>query len=258
MLDVHPIPALRDNFIWKIRCPAAGDRVVVVDPGEAAPVVEQLEAEGSELAAILITHKHWDHVNGVRDLKQRWPEAPVIGPVHPDVPGPDRTVADGDRLQLEALGLDLEVLAVPGHTLEHVAYHGHGAVFTGDTLFSMGCGRMFEGSAEQMMGSLSRLASLADATRLYCGHEYTVANLGFNLTVLPDDPDLERLLVEAEATRRAGRATLPSTIGHERRYNVFLRSGERAVQAACEAHASRAMDDEVDTFATLRRWKDDL
>ena len=168
LLGVRPVRALSDNYIWLIQSPLAPSRVVAVDPGEARPVLQELARRGESLAAILLTHHHPDHIGGVAELLAAGP-VPVIGPDDHRIPTLTRSVKDGDRLDLEELGLYLQVLHVPGHTLSHIAYFGHGALFSGDTLFSAGCGRLFEGTPEQMTRSLDRLRRLPADTRLYCG-----------------------------------------------------------------------------------------
>lgn len=256
MLRTHPIPAFSDNYLWVIHAPAHSARVAVVDPGDAAPVQAYLEAQDLELAAILITHKHPDHIGGVATLAAAHPEALVVGPDHPAMPALDQVVADGDTVELEALGLSFEVLAVPGHTLEHLAYLGHGHLFIGDTLFAYGCGRLFEGTPAQMLASLDRVAALPEDTVVHPTHEYTEANLRFARSVLPEDAPLAQAEAAVRELRTAGQPSLPTTIAEQRRANPFLRVDEAPLRAACEAHADRSLDDRVAVFAELRSWKD--
>lgn len=244
--------AFEDNYIWVLRG-ARTDRVAVVDPGEAEPVLALLAREGLALAAILCTHHHGDHVGGVEALRAHAP-VPVYGPVR--IAAVDRPVRDGERVPLDDLGVTLTVLEVPGHTRDHVAYAGEGLLFCGDTLFSAGCGRLFEGTPEQMHRSLSRLAALAPDTAVYCGHEYTVANLRFALAVEPDNRAARDHLAECERRRARGLPTLPSTLGLERCINPFLRTAEPGVRAAAEARAGRSLRAEADVFGEIRRWKD--
>src|SRR5271165_6430883 len=183
-LRVRPLRAFSDNYIWLIDAPQAPGRVVVVDPGDAEPVFAELRRSGASLAAILLTHHHPDHIGGVEGLLGLGP-VPVIGPEDARIALRNRTVRDGERCDLPDLGLGFEILAVPGHTLSHIAFWGHGALFCGDTLFSVGCGRMFEGTPTQMNASLTRLRDLPPDTRMFCGHEYTAANLRFALAVDP-------------------------------------------------------------------------
>ncbi|HMA00527.1 MAG TPA: hydroxyacylglutathione hydrolase, partial [Steroidobacteraceae bacterium] len=208
-LDVRPVRAFSDNYIWLIESPRVPGRVVAVDPGDAAPVHAELRRSGSSLAAILLTHHHPDHIGGVEGLLAHGP-LPVIGPEDGRIALRNRTVRDGDRCDLPDLGLSFEILAVPGHTLSHIAFWGHGALFCGDTLFSAGCGRMFEGTPIQMNASLNRLRALPPETRMFCGHEYTAANLRFALTVDPDNGTAKDYRDAVERTRAADAPTLPS------------------------------------------------
>src|SRR5579859_2904649 len=183
-LRVRPVGAFTDNYIWLIEAPRQPGTVVAVDPGEAGPVEAELDRSGHSLGAILLTHHHPDHIGGVGELLRRG-SVPVIGPDDPRIATRTRTVRDGERCELPDLGLSFDILHVPGHTLSHIALWGHGALFCGDTLFSAGCGRMFEGTPVQMIASLTKLRSLPLETRVFCGHEYTAANLRFALTVEP-------------------------------------------------------------------------
>ena len=171
MLQVSPVRAFSDNYIWLIRAPADPAAAVVVDPGDDSPVEQASQAQGLQLGAILVTHHHADHVGGVRALAARH-GAPVFGPAREQMPCAVQALDDGGKASLENLGLEFDVLAVPGHTLGHIAYAGHGALFCGDTLFSVGCGRLFEGTPAQMLDSLDRLAALPDATRVFVCHDY--------------------------------------------------------------------------------------
>jgi hydroxyacylglutathione hydrolase len=228
----------------------------VVDPGDEEPVLEHLAAAGLELAAILVTHKHGDHVGGIAALKARFPGARVIGPAREPIPGRDLAVQDGDEIVVPGLDERLRVLGVPGHTEDHVAYLGEDVLFCGDTLFAAGCGRVFSGTHEQLHASLQRLAALPPATRVYCAHEYTLANLGFAKWVEPDSPALARREAQDALARRRGEPTIPSTIALECATNPFLRVGEPAVITAAERWAGRRLHGGAEVFRALRTWKD--
>ncbi len=255
MLQVSPVRAFSDNYIWLISAPADPTAAVVVDPGDDRPVEQALQAQGSRLAAILVTHHHRDHVGGVAALASRH-GAPVYGPAREQMPCAVQALDDGGKASLAELGLEFDVMAVPGHTLGHIAYAGHGALFCGDTLFSAGCGRLFEGTAQQMFDSLERLASLPDSTRVFCAHEYTLANLRFAAAVEPGNDYIRETLGEVEQRRARDEITLPSTLGRERLINPFLRSRIPAVCEAAERQVGHPLPHPVDVFAAVRRWKD--
>ena len=255
MAAIIPIPALTDNYVWLVR---EGRAAAVIDPGDATPVQAYLEREGLALTAIAITHHHGDHVNGIGALVERF-GVPVYGPARETIPGRTHAVAEGDRFTLGDTGVELSVLDVPGHTAGQVAYvgacDGHPVTFTGDTLFACGCGRLFEGTPAQMVASLAKLASLPADTRVYCGHEYTLANLRFAFAVEPGSAALRARQARDQATRDRGLPTVPSRMGEELATNPFLRAAEPAVFAAAEAHAGRRLGDAVEAFAVLREWK---
>jgi hydroxyacylglutathione hydrolase len=254
-LGVRPVRAFADNYIWLIEAPRRPGSVVAVDPGEAAPVEAELELRGSRLAAILLTHHHPDHIGGVSRLLERGP-VPVIGPDDDRIPVRTQTARDGERCELPELGLAFDILGVPGHTLSHIAFWGHGALFCGDTLFSAGCGRMFEGTPVQMNASLNRLRDLPPETAVYCGHEYTLANLKFALTVEPGNPAALDHEARVRSLRDSGLPSLPSRMELERRINPFLRCDEAGVRSAASARAGHKLDEPADVFGVLRTWKD--
>ncbi len=254
--SVHPVRAFADNYIWLIDAPRAPGRVVAVDPGDAAPVAAELQRSGRSLAAILLTHHHNDHIGGVPALVAAYPRIEVIGPEDARIPVLTRRVVDGETVELPALGLDFETLAVPGHTVSHIALYGSGALFCGDTLFSAGCGRMFEGTATQMYASLARLAALPPATDVYCGHEYTAANLRFAAAVEPGNAAIGDHQSRVEALRADDTPSVPSTLGLERAINPFLRCEVPAVAEAAARKAGQALQSPAEVFAVLRAWKD--
>jgi len=253
MMDVIPLRAFSDNYIWVIR--GSGDRVVVVDPGDAAPVLKYLKSEGLTLAAILITHHHPDHAGGVPKLLEHQ-AAPVFGPATERIPGMSDPLSEGDQAVIDDPGLRFNVLDIPGHTAGHIAYVGHGLVFSGDTLFAAGCGKLFEGTAEQMHTSLGKLAALPGDTRVYCGHEYTQANLRFAVQVEPDNTTIQERLERVNAQRARDEVTLPSTIEQELATNVFLRGEYDSVKHGAESHTGKRLDSPVAVFAAVRAWKD--
>jgi hydroxyacylglutathione hydrolase len=259
-MTLVPLPAFADNYIWMLQ---DGSHAIVVDPGEAKPVFDALARAHLQLAAILVTHHHADHTGGVAALRDAT-GARVFGPAREAIPEPYTPLVQGDHA--DALDLRFEVLDIPGHTAGHIAFflpadaaHAAPLLFCGDTLFSGGCGRLFEGTPAQMLASLDALALLPDDTRVCCGHEYTLANLRFARAVEPGSTDLTQYAAHCESLRAHGEPTLPSQLGTERRINPFLRSREATVFEAVRVHAGLAADAaEVEVFAALRQWKNDF
>ena len=255
MLNIQPIAAFSDNYIWLISDPASR-QAFVVDPGDAGPVLETLQAQQLNLAGILITHHHFDHTGGMAALCARF-QPVVYGPHNPVIAGITHRLGAGDTL--EVLGMSLDVLEVPGHTLDHIAYVHRGEsplVFCGDTLFAGGCGRLFEGNPAMMLRSLERLAALAPSTKVYCAHEYTLSNLAFARAVEPHNADLLARSTLAEETRRRGEPTVPSHIALELATNPFLRCNAMALQESLRQQGRLQSDSPVDVFTLVRGWKD--
>jgi len=254
MLQIIPIPAFEDNYLWLI---VRGRHAAVVDPGDAEPVLQYLDHHQLSLCAILCTHHHGDHVGGNRILLQRF-SVPVYGPARETIPGLTNKVAEGDRISLPQLDLELHVLDVPGHTIGHVAYYGAESLFCGDALFACGCGRIFEGTPQQMHESLSKIAQLPDNTRIYCAHEYTLDNIRFAKVAEPHND----VLLEREAHDRATRAkhqpTVPSLLALEKATNPFLRSEVPNLKQAAETYAGHPLPEPWQVFAVVRAWKDAL
>lgn len=252
--EIVPLRAFSDNYVWTLR---DATHAVVVDPGDAKPVITYLDREGLTLAAILNTHHHADHVGGNAELLRRW-KVPVFGPHDDRIPDVSQRLADGERITLPHFGVELEVMEIPGHTRSHIAFHGGGMLFCGDTLFAAGCGRLFEGTPAQMHHSLSRLADVPGDTRVYCGHEYTLSNVRFAKAVEPRNQALIELEQRASRQREQDLPTLPTDIAQEKATNPFVRVHEPAVIASASAHAGRQLHDPVDVLAALREWKNNF
>ncbi|OOG39980.1 hydroxyacylglutathione hydrolase [Polaromonas sp. A23] len=252
-MHLTPIPAFNDNYLWLLQ---DGRRALIVDPGDAQPVLEVLKARQLQLESILVTHHHLDHIGGVDTLRDAT-GAKVFGPARERIPEPLTRLRDGDTVR--ALGLDFQVLDVPGHTAGHIAFYtpdvdGRPLLFCGDTLFSGGCGRLFEGTPAQMLASLDRLAALPGNTRVCCTHEYTMSNLLFALAVEPDNSELIGYHARCAALRDSGEPTLPTSIAQELLINPFLRTRQPVVVAAAHRFDPAAHDDNT-VFAAIRQWK---
>ena len=268
MFEIIRISAFKDNYIWLLR---KGALAIVVDPGDAAPVLKTLRQQNLQLSAILITHHHQDHQGGIADLLLHSLQALVFGPAAEFITALNQPLRGGEVIKLPDFGLDIQVLAIPGHTLGHLAYYLNGCLFCGDTLFGGGCGRIFEGTMAQMFDSLSRLAALPDDTQVYCAHEYTEANLRFALAVEPGNSAVQARLKSVIAQRAQGLATVPFSLALEQATNPFLRclglgSGEHAARfelsaaakaqlAATPSTPSAYAQDALTVFSALRNWK---
>ena len=260
-MNLHPLPAFTDNYLWLLH---DGHHAVVVDPGDAAPVFEALQRLGLQLKTILVTHHHPDHVGGVDALRNAT-GARVYGPAHERIPQPCTGLEQGDWVDpADTLGLRFEVIDVPGHTAGHIAYYcadmdGTPLLFCGDTLFSGGCGRLFEGTPAQMLDSLDKLAALPDSTRVCCTHEYTLSNLKFARAVEPGNAALLHYSSACETLRSQNLPTLPSRMDRERDINPFLRVRHAAVAQAAQAYDAQVHhDDAVAVLAALRQWKNEF
>lgn len=254
MLNVTPIPAFRDNYIWALH----DDKIaIIVDPGDAAPVLNFLREKNLQLSTILITHHHNDHVGGNRDLLAKFP-VPVYGPAAEKIDTLTQRLRENDVVTLPQLGLRFSVIEIPGHTAGHIAYVGNGMVFCGDTLFACGCGRLFEGTPAQMHTSLAKLAALPSDTKVYCAHEYTLANIAFARAVEPDNAALLQREFDDREKRGNHIPTVPSTIRLELDTNPFLRCHQPSVTAAANRHGKAAHASAVDVLATIREWKNNF
>ena len=255
MIQVIPVPAFTDNYIWLITNEAR-KQVAIVDPGDAQPVLQALQQLDLQPIALLITHHHRDHVGGIEKLLEIYPDLPVYGPASEIIPHLTRAMGEGQNVHLEALGLNFAVLDLPGHTAGHIAYYGEGCLFCGDTLFANGCGRVFDGTLHDLHNSLHRIAGLPAETVVYCTHEYTIDNIGFAKWVEPDNAALDQRLEECWDLLESGQATVPFELGREFETNPFLRTHIPEVIAKAEEIAGRETHTPADVFAVLRIWKD--
>ncbi len=251
MLTITAIPALQDNYIWLLQHER---HAIAVDPGEAAPVMHFLQKNGLQLDAILCTHRHHDHVDGIEELRGVY-NVPVYGRSHPKNPHITHGLREGDQLQLGQLNTVFDIIEVPGHLDDHIAFIAPGMVFCGDVMFGAGCGRNFEGTLAQLHHSLQRLAALPNDTSVYCAHEYTAYNLPFALVCEPANPDIQRRIAETRRMRAENRPTVPFTIALEKATNPFLRCSSPELVRTLQA---RGLTDtsELAVFTALREWRD--
>ncbi len=251
-LAIDAIATFETNYVWALH---NGDECALVDPGSSAEPLAFLEQHGLTLCALILTHHHHDHIGGVDEILDRH-QVPVWGPADSRMPQVTEVVAEGDRARVPELGLSLDVLETPGHTTTHIVYHNDQILLAGDTLFSIGCGRLFEGSPEQMQRSLDKLRPLPDAVRVYCAHEYTLDNCRFARQVEPANAALQARMEQAEKLRAADRITIPSTLADERAANPFLRTREATVIEAANRRQPGTGDDPAAVFGVIRAWKD--
>lgn len=251
MFFIYPVSAFNDNYIWV----SVDDvkRAIVVDPGDATPVLAFLNKRELTLNAILITHKHHDHTGGISDLMAAFPKASVFSSSTALITQATHCVSDNNVIHVN--GYDFRVIAIPGHTLEHIAYYCKPFLFCGDTLFTNGCGKIFEGTAAQMLQSLKKLTTLPDDTQIYCGHEYTLSNIQFALQVELNNAQLQKRFEDTKKQRSQNQSTVPSTMQLEKLTNPFLRCHELSVIDAVSKHVGKKLDSEIDVFSELREWK---
>jgi len=259
-IQLRAVRAFQDNYIWILH---QGDQAIVVDPGEANPVLAYLQKHQLNLKALLITHHHGDHVGGVQALKQLYPQCTVYGPAKEKIPLCDHGLNGGQQLSFPDLGVEFQVIDVPGHTAGHIAYFGTSPknepfLFCGDTLFSIGCGRLFEGTAAQMLASLEKLSALPADTLVCCAHEYTLSNIRWALAVDPDNPALNQYHEQAQQLRQNDEPTVPSTLALELKANPFLRTESATIVASAAQYAQQPLNHPRDVFATLREWKNNF
>ncbi len=258
MIEILPICAFSDNYIWAI---TDHERVVVVDPGDAAPVIEFIEKRNLSLAGIIVTHYHPDHIAGIGQLINAHPDIPVWSPANETVPHSTVSLKEGDSISLPIGNISLDVLDVPAHTAGHIAYTGtlpggQPVLFSGDTLFSSGCGRLFEGTAEQMLNAMKKFSLLPDNTLVYCTHEYTLSNLAFAMTLEPENIDIQQRTLEVTALRDQNTPSVPCWLGSEKKVNPFLRWDSPQLKYTVEDWADEKLEDDISIFAAIRRWKD--
>ncbi len=261
MFNVQAIEAFNDNYIWCL-VNNTTKHCVLVDPGDAKVCIEHINNNHLILDAILITHHHQDHTGGVAELIQTYKDVniKVYGPKNDPVDDLTAVLVEGDNVDLFAQTLTFEVLDIPGHTLGHIAFYNEAQhiLFCGDTLFSGGCGRIFEGTASQMHQSLHKLAQLPDNTKVYCAHEYTTANLDFALTVEPDNQSLTNYYQHVKHLRAQSKATIPTSIGLEKQINPFLRSQQNTIKYIAEQKSNKTLPTNEAVFAIIRQLKDNF
>ena len=259
MFEVIPIPAFKDNYLWLV-VNRLNQNCLVVDPGSAEPIFEYIKRHKLNLTAVLVTHNHWDHVNGIPDLCNQFSNIDVYGPAKEDIDSVTIPLSGNEEIYLSAIGLTFSVLSVPGHTHGHIAYLNTGmeqpVLFCGDTIFSSGCGRLFNGTIEQLFASLNVLRRLSPATLVYCAHEYTLKNIAFAKAVEPKNEGLKAREAEVKGLLSSGKPTLPTTMGTELMVNPFLRLANPVVRTSAEQFAGHKVSSSLEVLQVLRAWKD--
>jgi hydroxyacylglutathione hydrolase len=253
-MEIKAIPTLKDNYVW-VMIDSNQHSAIIVDPGEATPVIAFLKQHHLSLLAILITHHHWDHTNGITEILHEFP-APVYGPANEAIAEMTKPLQDNTTFHIPGFPEDISVIAIPGHTSGHIAYHVANALFCGDTLFAAGCGRLFEGTATQMAASLQKITSLPDDTQIYCAHEYTLNNLRFAQTVEPNNQEIAKRIQRVTELRNNNQPSLPSTLNEEKATNPFLRCDSAELKASVEKQTGVSPDNTIAVFTALRKWKD--
>ena len=255
-MHIHTIPAFEDNYIWLL---VDGNHAAVIDPGQADPVINYLENHQLNLTAILLTHHHYDHIDGAKELQERY-ACPIYGAKMHEID--TLAQSEGDIIDLDAHGLgQWQIIATPGHTLDHLAYFSPSSppvLFCGDTLFGAGCGKLFEGTAAQMQSSMEKIRVLPDATLIYCGHEYTEDNLRFATLAEPNNDAIQQRIATSRAQRKHGEPTVPSTLSLEKATNPFLRWDQSELRRNTEHHTQSSIDTSAEMFAAVRAWKDEF
>lgn len=250
-MEIQALRAFEDNYIWLLK---AEGSVVAVDPGDADPLLRYLRETHAHLAAILITHHHGDHTGGIKELVSHH-NAPVFGPTNEEIDGVTQLLHEGDRVEVPGVPRDLTVLDVPGHTRGHIAYFAENILFSGDTLFACGCGRLFEGTADQMWRSLNKISALPAQTQVFCAHEYTQSNIRFALAVEPGNQYLQQRAQQVARLRKHLAPTVPFTLADELETNPFLRTHKAEVIASAERFCGKTLSGPAEVFAALREWK---
>lgn len=255
MNNIFAIPAFSNNYIW---CIHDSKHAIIVDPGDASPVIKTLNEKQLTLTHILITHHHHDHIGGIKELKKTYPDVTVYGPQNPQIDGIDQRLEEGSNIALHNPNIDLKVMETPGHTMDHIVFYNQQLLFCGDTLFSAGCGRMFEGTPDVFYRSLQKLAQLPEQIKVYCTHEYTLANLAFAAHVDPENTVLRDYQTWATTQREKNQITLPSNISEQKQINPFLRCNSQKIKQNIESIMNLSTESEVEVFAALRRCKDNF